>query len=60
MHRRQKLAQELLGTIMTRLQEKFFGGCLFQYDPFRHERDPMRNFPGKAHLMRNHHHGHAG
>ena len=33
LHRRQKLAQELLGPFMLRPQEKIFGRGLFQYDP---------------------------
>ena len=51
--------QKCLGSFALGLGEEGVRRALFDHTAFIHEDDPVRNPPGKTHLMGDHDHGHA-
>src|SRR5882672_4654234 len=55
----QNLGQEQLSAFRARLPEKIILQGVLDDLAAVHEDDAVRNLPRKAHLVRDHHHGHA-
>ena len=53
------LAQEELGAIVLGVREEVLRGSLFDDRPVVEEHDTIRHLTCKAHLVRDHHHGHT-
>ena len=53
------LGQEVLQSGILGIAENLGRGALLQNFAAVHEQHPVANLPGKAHLMGDHHHGHA-